>query len=1047
MYNEHQTHRSGSELADNLDGGSEASSDSVASPANPDDTSQSSRDILDVDAGEINSHASLEDPVPDTVAAFHDVNPPATASTSLLDKWNSQYNASTIKSTCEPNYETIAHLELLQLQHKFGLSLSAVDAIQKWAHNSYSQCPHIFQRKRTTRKRQFKLVKEALGIKHDDGFKEVAIDWLPENKKHPVQVRPFQDCLLELLTNPELAGAGGENINLPHPTDPFKARLPFMSPHTPISQLHHGWWWSETMDELCTEDRDILVPIICYMDGVSTDNNGRLPVTPLNITLGIYDTETRRKPAAWSTILLYPNDDSEASVQRGTESFHKIQNLHNCIALAFRDLKVMMDSHTSFKWKLPYAGKIWDVQLKFAIAYVIGDTEMHDKLCGRYGPRTKNIKCICRHCNCSTESLSKGGHSFATNTLFTPKDLDPDHPDHDSDYFKSISHHPIKNAFHDLYFGCNQYNIHLASPGELLHMVQKGALISVVEGFVQMWTDPNVSQDDVSAVPNHRNSKKLLVELDRLSKIYGEHLSRQSDRNKPRTKFRNSLFIKTKVRSSPFSAHPPPPSLTNYTAVLFQKTGHEHAGVLVCLLCSMISDRGRQIFKQRQVAEAWLENQVYIFELLLQFEQFMKLKEIPAKYGLDERPLGAAMDHILFTINATVQRGENTMGNNTIKNHLLLHIPHYISRWGPPTGMDSGDSERNHKSEVKPQSRWTQRRDSSFLKQFGRRWCETRLVSRAITQHRVVYGLFESQPTQVPEDPVIMLGGTPFSVGCDQHGNPAMGWRDSNRRRVGKSVHPQPVIDFLCHNLLTRMEDNEIHGHTEAKLILNDCEVIVRAHPNYRSDSNQRVHMWYDWATFKFNTQERPGQVCAIVCVGKLKGCHNGTPNIRRQPIVEGKPHAVVRLFDDVPNLRFRESLLGRNSRYTYSIKWGRLKDGFFLLPLSSIVAPAIVVPNIEADPECSVQCPDPLGGGFFVFPSRNQLATDFFDVIDREWYPHRGSHDLESSVGSSGSTESEGGSSVSSTLDDNESDSDHNTCSHSSTCNSESCWRNGDYM
>ena len=204
---------------------------------------------------------------------------------------------------------------------------------------------------------------------------------MPENKKRAIHVRPFLDCVYELLTNQELAGHDGENISLPHPTDPYKSKPDH--PPTMASELHHGYWWTETMNELCKGNKEILVPIIGYMDGVATDNNGRLPVTPLNITLGIFNTETRRKPEAWTTILLYPDDNSEASIQKGTKPFHKLQNLHNSIAVAFRELKELMDDHQSIVWSLKYCGKEFDVYIKFAFAYVIGDTEMHDKLCGR----------------------------------------------------------------------------------------------------------------------------------------------------------------------------------------------------------------------------------------------------------------------------------------------------------------------------------------------------------------------------------------------------------------------------------------------------------------------------------------------------------------------------------------------------------------------------------------------------------------------------------------------------------------------------------------
>ena len=38
--------------------------------------------------------------------------------------------------------------------------------------------------------------------------------------------------------------------------------------------------------------------------------------------------------------------------------------------------------------------------MKFAIAFVIGNIELHDKLCGQYGVRNDKVKRLCRHYKC-----------------------------------------------------------------------------------------------------------------------------------------------------------------------------------------------------------------------------------------------------------------------------------------------------------------------------------------------------------------------------------------------------------------------------------------------------------------------------------------------------------------------------------------------------------------------------------------------------------------------------------------------------------------------
>ena len=148
--------------------------------------------------------------------------------------------------------------------------------------------------------------------------------------------------------------------------------------------------------------------------------------------------------------------------------------------------------------------------------------------------------------------------------------------------------------------------------------------------------------------------------------------------------------------------------------------------------------------------------------------------------------------------------------------------------------------------------------------------------------------------------------------------------------------------------------------------------------------------MWYDWAIFKYRSpngksRRLPGQITAIVQIGAVVEKDGKLPMVRRVDLAPNKSYAVVRLFRKEPKLDFRKSCLGNNAQYTYSIRWGDVRNGFHLLPIETIVATAMVVPNEVADPDCAVDCPSPLGGGYFVLPSREQLGDDFLDVIARE--------------------------------------------------------------
>ena len=69
-----------------------------------------------------------------------------------------------------------------------------------------------------------------------------------------------------------------------------------------------------------------------------------------------------------------------------------------------------------------FARKLWKVKLKFRIAFFIGDTELHDKLCGRYLTYNDKVQMLCRHCDCPTKNIVKIDKQ-TKNVLFKPSDF------------------------------------------------------------------------------------------------------------------------------------------------------------------------------------------------------------------------------------------------------------------------------------------------------------------------------------------------------------------------------------------------------------------------------------------------------------------------------------------------------------------------------------------------------------------------------------------------------------------------------------------------
>jgi hypothetical protein len=93
----------------------------------------------------------------------------------------------------------------------------------------------------------------------------------------------------------------------------------------------------------------------------------------------------RTKKEAWVTICCHPDDNAEASLHKAsTTSFQKFQNLHRGLDAAFAEFRDTT-SNGGLQWdNLTCGGSVHRVNFKLALAFVVGDTEMHDKLCGKH---------------------------------------------------------------------------------------------------------------------------------------------------------------------------------------------------------------------------------------------------------------------------------------------------------------------------------------------------------------------------------------------------------------------------------------------------------------------------------------------------------------------------------------------------------------------------------------------------------------------------------------------------------------------------------------
>ena len=266
-----------------------------------------------------------------------------------------------------------------------------------------------------------------------------------------------------------------------------------------------------------------------------------------------------------------------------------------------------------------------------------------------------------------------------------------------------ISHHPIKNAFHSLDFGSNRNNIHLATPGECLHMYQLGIAKRQIEAFTFL-IKGNVDDEHGPTSTKKRGSKAALDDIGFLAQKYGGQLSRQSERNFPRTKFSHSILCISK------------------------RDAHDYAGMLIGLLLALVSDRGREIMQmEREMNENQIADQVHFIELILGMEEWLKHGH-PTKAQISK--LSDVINDFIVKVNLNGQR--EGMSTKLIKNHLYFHLEKYIEMWGPPKGWNAESNESNGKTEVKAPAKNTQKRPCSINLQTTVRYFENKKIKRGI---------------------------------------------------------------------------------------------------------------------------------------------------------------------------------------------------------------------------------------------------------------------------------------------------------------------------
>jgi hypothetical protein len=217
--------------------------------------------------------------------------------------------------------------------------------------------------------------------------------------------------------------------------------------------------------------KQVLLPVIFYIDGAAMAQFLDLPITAEKFTFGIFNRRARSRPEMWRTLGYIPaiwKDKSRGKHQfmesghvdsanltsqlLGTEGNLNLssgvpaQDFHTILSKILE--KFIAIQEEGFEWDLMYHGKEYKgVEFIPYLHFIKCNTEEADRLAGKYTSRGINVSQICRYCCCPT---TKSDDPHADHEKKTVPMICQLVADGDLDGLRALSQHPIDNVWHGL---------------------------------------------------------------------------------------------------------------------------------------------------------------------------------------------------------------------------------------------------------------------------------------------------------------------------------------------------------------------------------------------------------------------------------------------------------------------------------------------------------------------------------------------------------------------------------------------------------------------
>ena len=360
--------------------------------------------------------------------------------------------------------EFVGAIDLWQILHKANVPIYLYDEIMNWAVQNSDNVPkrgEPYTYKGLLNTAALRLYPKDIMSTLKPKLTNLE---LPTKRRAAVSSFDIKSQIYKLLSDPDLM-QWHNLIFSGNRDDPFSTIID-ENPDCDYGDIETAEWYIETfLSKISDRLKEILVPVIMFIDATSKDSFGKISLEGIVLTLGIFKREVRNRPDAWVTLGYIENLDNMYG-SKSTKTGDKLEDYHFMIQHILREYEQI--EKDGFYWKFfTDDGKSHTRLLKFSIIFIIGDTKGNDALCGRYGSHT-NTKGLCRDCDVPTELADKCNYRCK---FFKHSEI----LKMNNNRLKEISFRIIENnIFSRLCFGANLNGINGALPPEPLHCIKLG---------------------------------------------------------------------------------------------------------------------------------------------------------------------------------------------------------------------------------------------------------------------------------------------------------------------------------------------------------------------------------------------------------------------------------------------------------------------------------------------------------------------------------------------------------------------------------------------